>query len=124
MREIARDTSFCAHAINQAGIIIVPDLLEDDRFKDNPLVTGDPFIRFYAGVPILSEGGLRMGTLCVIDYKPRSLVNPQIFSLEVLARRVRLLLKHREKINPGKVTGDDPAAFENHFRRCIRKNWR
>ncbi len=69
--ETSRDVSFCAHAIKGDGIMVVPDALEDSRFRDNPLVTGEPHIRFYAGMPLRSPSGEKIGTLCIIDRKPR-----------------------------------------------------
>lgn len=71
--ETPRAISFCGHAILDDDILLIPDALEDPRFRDNPLVTGAPFIRFYAGKPIATEGGLKLGTLCLIDPKPRTL---------------------------------------------------
>ena len=72
VQETARDISFCGHAILQSGTFIVPDTLTDLRFSDNPLVTGYPHIRFYAGQPLLSLKGLPMGTLCLIAHQPRA----------------------------------------------------
>ncbi len=69
--ETPREVAFCAHAIMQAAPLIVADATQDVRFSANPLVTGDPNIRFYAGVPLRSAGGLAIGTLCAIDSKPR-----------------------------------------------------
>lgn len=68
--DMRRDVSFCGHAINQTHIMVVPDATQDERFHDNPLVTGAANVRFYAGVPLRSPGGLALGALCVLDSKP------------------------------------------------------
>lgn len=69
--ETSRDVSFCGHAIHDSGILIIEDAMEDPRFADNPLVTGAPNIRFYAGAPLHNSEGFRLGTLCLIDHAPR-----------------------------------------------------
>ena len=92
-----RDYAFCAHAINEEdGIFIVQDSRLDERFDDNPLVTEDPRVIFYAGIPLLSDEGLPMGTLCVIDHKPRVLNNAQIIALKALSKQVMNLLELRK----------------------------
>lgn len=71
--ETSRDISFCGHAIMRTDILVIPDAAADERFADNPLVTGDPYIRFYAGAPLILQSGHSPGTLCLIDTKPRQL---------------------------------------------------
>jgi GAF domain-containing protein len=68
-----RSISFCTHAIQQRGIFVVPDASKDERLRDNPQVTGDPHIRFYAGAPLIAREGHALGTLCVVDRRPRQL---------------------------------------------------
>ncbi len=96
--ETPRRIAFCAHAILQDGIFIVHDTLEDERFADNPLVTHAPNIRFYAGIPIKTVEGYPLGTLCVIDYKPRELDKAQINSLKSLGNQVSYLIETRRNL--------------------------
>jgi diguanylate cyclase (GGDEF)-like protein len=84
-RETPRDTSFCAHAIHDNGIMVVPNALTDARFADNPNVTGEPHVRFYAGCPLKAPNGARLGTLCIIDRKPRAPDSEDLAALRDLA---------------------------------------
>jgi len=83
--ETPRDISFCGHAILENKVFVVPDAAEDERFHDNPLVAGDPRIRFYAGCPISVSNGSRLGTLCIIDHEPREFSADDLATLRDLA---------------------------------------
>ena len=96
--ETSRDVSFCAHAIHADAPMVVSDARKDQRFSDNPLVTANPGINFYAGIPLHSDTGVPLGTLCVIDHRPRELTEEQLFLLEALSKQVESLLKLRLKI--------------------------
>ncbi len=102
MQQTPRDVAFCNYTIQQRGLMLVPDATLDHRFTQNPLVTSDPNVRFYAGVPICSPDGFPLGSLCVLDYVPRTLSAPQARALQLLSQQVnarihlraqRLLLK-------------------------------
>ncbi len=95
IRETHRDISFCAHTILEDDLMIVPNAVEDERFVNNPLVTGDLNVRFYAGAPLLSPLGLPLGTLCVVDRKHRELNEVQQRSLIALSHQVVALLELR-----------------------------
>src|SRR5579871_6258173 len=95
LTETARDVAFCSHAIQSRDLMIVPDALQDDRFRDNPLVTGDPGIRFYAGVPLVMSDGYALGTLCVVDHTPHELSAEQKTALKSLADRAKVLIEMR-----------------------------
>ena len=83
--ESSRDISFCGHAILGDEPFVIPDATQDPRFADNPLVTGEPYIRFYAGQPLSDEKGYKFGTLCIIDQKPREISKNEIQILKDLA---------------------------------------
>lgn len=99
VQETARSISFCSHAIEQEGLFTVPDATLDPRFRDNPLVKGEPHIRFYAGVPLASREGQALGTLCVLDFVPRSLTSEQNHALAALERQVAAQLELRRNLD-------------------------
>jgi len=98
LRETSLDVSLCAQVILQPGLTIIPDVTKDSRFATNPLVTGKPHIRFYAGVLLETSDGLPLGTLCVLDDDVRELTPPQAFALQTLARQVMALLELRRAL--------------------------
>src|SRR5450755_244921 len=106
-----RDLSFCGHCITKHHPLVVEDTLSDPRFADNPLVTGDPWIRFYAGVPLLiDEGGSSVGALSVADRAPRSISDKQMEALRRLARQISRELRLRRDLD--RVTASVPPRPE------------
>ena len=84
--EVPRALSFCAHAILEPRMLLVPDARYDDRFHDNPFTTGKPNVVFYAGVPVINDQGYPLGVLAVIDNRPRELSEQKFASLEAVAK--------------------------------------
>jgi PAS domain S-box-containing protein len=113
--ETPRELAFCAHAVHSGELLEVPNATEDERFRDNPLVTGEPDIRFYAGTPLVTGAGLSLGTLCVIDRTPRHLTPQQREALATLGRQVvrqldlRLRQRQEQRL---KEEASSKAAFQ------------
>ncbi|WP_245814775.1 GAF domain-containing protein [Cystobacter ferrugineus] len=97
-QETPRDIAFCTHAILGERPFVVEDARHDERFHDNPLVTGELHLRFYAGVPIKGVGGHNLGTLCVIDQQPRQLTAEQAEMLVAIGRQVEAQLRLRLRL--------------------------
>ncbi|MCU0320806.1 MAG: GAF domain-containing sensor histidine kinase [Chitinophagaceae bacterium] len=116
-RETSRDVSFCAHAIAaNTDLYQIEDATKTDLFSNNPLVTGSPNIRFYAGVPLVSSNGFSLGTLCVIDSNPKVLTAEQEFALKVLGTQVMKLLELRimnKKLEQGKKRQQQQVELQN-----------
>ncbi len=98
VRETPRDIAFCAHTILQPDLMIVPDTHADTRFLENPQVTGDSSIRFYAGAPLITSNGLALGALCVVDQKPRQLSADQQAALRILGNQISTQLELKRHI--------------------------
>ena len=96
LKETPREISFCSQAIcNPSEVLIIPDIRLDSRFSENPLVTKDPNVVFYAGAPLISKNGHPLGTLCIIDFQPRILNQQEVETLKVLSSQVSKLIDLR-----------------------------
>ncbi|HEX8617150.1 MAG TPA: PAS domain S-box protein [Thermoanaerobaculia bacterium] len=117
--ETPRAISFCAHAIEETDLFVVPDATKDARFAQNPLVVGDPKIRFYAGAQLTTPEGLNLGTLCVIDDKPRVIGDEQRAALVAIARQVIVQLELRRQIAERIATEEKLRRSEAQLQRVL-----
>jgi anti-sigma regulatory factor (Ser/Thr protein kinase) len=95
----ARSVAFCAHTIQQDDMFVIPDTLADERFRDNPLVVGEPWVRFYIGAPLVTHDGHALGSLCVLDRVPRTLTPEQRAALDALRRQAVAQLELRLSVD-------------------------
>src|SRR5690242_6884276 len=119
--ETPREIAFCAVAIQQPDVFIVPDTLNDERFRNNPLVTSEPHIRFYAGAPLINEEGHALGTICVIDRTPRQFGSSQQAALKALSRLVLAQLEFRRNLMLLKEALTDRTKEEHERQRELVK---
>ncbi|MEH2026128.1 response regulator [Nostoc sp.] len=119
--ETPRNVAFCAHAIIQSEVFIVPDATQDERFATNPLVTSDPNVRFYAGVPLTNPEGYALGTLCVIDHVPRNLSPEQFEALRILGRQVIKQLEMRRSLATLVLASDTRKQAQKTRRQFLKK---
>lgn len=113
--ETSRDLAFCSHAINTPDeVFIVPDSSKDDRFFDNPFVTGEPHVAFYAGVPLVNPEGYALGTLCVLDTATKQLDAEQVKTLQALARQIVCQLELKRKVHQLRIKQEElEKAYED-----------
>jgi two-component system NtrC family sensor kinase len=116
-----RDIAFCSVAIQQTDVMVVPDTLQDERFRNNPLVVSGPRIRFYAGAPLINEEGYALGTLCVVDRTPREFGADQKEALQALGRLVLAQLEFRRNLQLLKEALTDRTQAEHDRERELLK---
>jgi GAF domain-containing protein len=117
--ETPRDIAFCATAIQQPDLFFVPDTLNDERFRNNPLVVSEPNVRFYAGAPLIDEEGHALGTICVIDRIPREFGPDQQEALKALSRLVLAQLEFRRNLMRLKEALNDRTKEEHERQRDL-----
>jgi two-component system NtrC family sensor kinase len=119
--QTSRDIAFCSVAIQQTDVMVVPDTLQDERFRNNPLVVSGPRIRFYAGAPLINEEGYALGTLCVVDRTPREFGADQKEALQALGRLVLAQLEFRRNLQLLKEALTDRTQAEHDRERELLK---
>ncbi len=119
VRETPLAASFCKHAIRQKQPFIIPDTTKDSRFSANPLVTGTPFARFYAGIPLETPEGIPIGALCILDHKPRTLTDKETLSLTALARLAMIQLELRRSLRHRSESEERLRVSELSYRRLF-----
>ena len=98
VKEMPREIAFCSYALQESGVLVIPDTSQDPRFAQNPLVTQAPHVRFYAGAPLCSPEGFVLGTLCVLDTQPRDFTTHQSEVLQILSRQVMAQIELRYQL--------------------------
>lgn len=109
--ETPREVAFCAHVVADGGVLVVPDAHLDERFADNPLVTDAPHVRFYAGAPLETDDGFRLGTLCAIDHQPQEPTPMQLEMLRALARQVMTQMDLRLQLRRVRAQRTESESF-------------
>ena len=117
-QETPRAVSFCAHAMYHPEVFLIPDTLLDERFRDNPMVTGEPHVRFYAGAPLVSRDGQPLGTICVADSRPRTLSADELEALEALCRQAQTQLELRRLVDDLRTTLDEVNKLSSLIPLC------
>jgi anti-sigma regulatory factor (Ser/Thr protein kinase) len=119
--ETARSIAFCANTIQQDDVFVIPDTLADERFRENPLVVGEPWVRFYVGAPLVTHDGHALGSLCVLDRVPRTLTPEQQAALEALGRQAVAQLELRLNVDELAQALSERDQAEEAQRRLVQE---